>query len=241
MSVIAASLPSDTAIPIGNRLLDSLPAEDSRRLSPHLKMMSLRRRQPLLRQGQPVQEIVFPTGGVCSLVRSTEDGHAIEIIGVGAEGAIGAGIVMGQAESPTDVVVQVSSDAATLPLEVFKAELQHRGALYATVTRYCRIVTEQLMHACACNALHSAEQRCCRWLLTTDDRVQSRSVAVTQEMLAMTLGVRRPTITLIMTNLHRAGAVDYARGVVKVLDRKVLLSGACECYRALSPVFSQSA
>src|SRR5687768_15426050 len=88
----------------GNLLLASLPEEERRRLSPHLRTVFLRRKQALLRQGQPVQEIIFPTGGVCSLVRTTEDGHAIEVLSVGAEGAIGAGVAMGQAESATDVV-----------------------------------------------------------------------------------------------------------------------------------------
>jgi len=223
-------------IPEGNRLLASLPDEDRRRLSPHLKSVFLHRRQALLRQGQPVQEIIFPTGGVCSLVRTTEDGKAIEILAVGAEGAIGASVAIGQAESATDVVVQVASDAAlALPLEVFRAELQLRGAMYTSMTRYCRIFAEQLMQACACNALHSAEQRCCRWLLTTADRVQSESFSVTQEILAMTLGVRRPTVTFIMSDLHRTGVVEYFRGVVKLQDRAALMARSCECYRALSP------
>ena len=223
-------------IPASNRLLASLPDEDRRRLSPHLKTVLLRRKQALLRQGQPVQEIIFPTGGLCSLVRTTGDGHAIEILGVGSEGAIGAGVAMGQAESATDVVVQLPSETAlALPLEVFKGELQMRGALYSSMTRYCRILAEQLMQACACNALHSAEQRCCRWLLTTADRVQSERFPVTQEILGVTLGVRRPTVTLIMSDLHRAGLVEYSRGVVELLDRAALMARSCECYRALSP------
>ena len=223
-------------VPEGNRLLASLPDEDRRRLSPHLRSMFLRRKQPLLRQGQPVQEIIFPTGGVCSLIRTTEDGQTIEILGVGAEGAIGASVAMGQAESATDVVVQVPSDTAlALPLDVFRAELQLRGPLYSSVTHYCRIFADQLMHACACNALHSAGQRCCRWLLTTTDRVQSQSFSVTQDILALVLGVRRPTVTLIMSDLHRTGVVDYSRGDVKVLDRAALTARSCECYRALSP------
>jgi CRP-like cAMP-binding protein len=218
----------------GNHLLASLPDND-RRLSPLLKTVSLRRKQTLLRQGEPVQEIIFPLGGVCSLVRTTDDGHTIEIVSIGAEGMIGAGVAIGQYESPTDVIVQVPSDALALPLDVFKGELQRDSALAAAVERYNRTFTMQLMQTCACNALHSAVQRCCRWLLTTDDRVHSETFAVTQEMLAMALGVRRPTVTLIMANLHRAGAVHYARGAVKVLDRAVLTNEACECYRALSP------
>jgi CRP-like cAMP-binding protein len=223
-------------IPDGNRLLASLPDEDRLRLSPHLKSVFLRRKQAVLRQGQPVREIIFPTGGVCSLVRTTEDGKAIEILGVGAEGALGVNVAMGQAESATDVVVQIPSDTAlSLPIEVFRTEMQLGGVIYGSLTRYCRILTEQLMHACACNALHSAEQRCCRWLLTTADRVGSDSFPVTQEILGLALGVRRPTVTFIMSGLHRTGVVEYFRGVVKVHDRAAMIARSCECYHALSP------
>jgi CRP-like cAMP-binding protein len=219
-----------------NRLLGMLPLDDQRRLSPHLRTVSLRGKQALLRVGQPVHEIIFPTGGACALMKTTEDGHSIEVLGIGAEGAVGASVAWGQPESAADVVVQVPSDAAlVLPLDVFKGELQMRGALFASINDYCRRFTTQLMQVTACNALHSAEQRCCRWLLTTDDRIQAPSFAMTQELLAMTLGVRRPTVTHIMADLHRSGIVQYARGLVRITDRAALESRACECYRALSP------
>lgn len=219
-----------------NRLLALLPQDDQRRLAPHLRTVSLRSKHVLLRQGQPVHEIIFPTGGVCSLMKTTEDGHSIEVMGIGAEGAIGASVAWGQAESSTDVVVQVPNDAAlVLPLEVFRAELEQRGALFASIANYCQTFTMQLMQITACNALHSAEERCCRWLLTTDDRIQAGGFGITQEMLAMTLGVRRPTVTHIMADLHRSGIVQYSRGAVQIVDRKSLEARACECYRTLSP------
>jgi CRP-like cAMP-binding protein len=227
---------SAVSVPQTNRLLGSLPEEDYRRLTPLLRHVSLRSKQVLSRQGQPIQDIIFPVGGVCSLLKTTEDGHTIEIIGIGAEGAIGASVALGQAESAADVVVQVSDDAAlSLPLEAFMGELQRRGALFMSVAQYCRLFTMQLMQASACNALHSAEERCCRWLLTTQDRVRSNSFPMTQELLAMVLGVRRPTVTLIMAELHRAGLLHYGRGTMKVLDRSALLERVCECYPALSP------
>jgi Mn-dependent DtxR family transcriptional regulator len=71
--------------------------------------------------------------------------------------------------------------------------------------------------------------------LTTDDRIQTGSLGITQEMLAMTLGVRRPTVTHIMADLHRSGIVQYSRGDVQIVDRKSLETRACECYRTLSP------
>lgn len=169
-------------------------------------------------------------------MKTTEDGHTIEIVGIGAEGAVGATVAMGYAESPGDVVVQVPDDAAiALPVDVFEAELQRRGALFTLTAEYCRTFTRELMQTVACNALHSAEARCCRWLLMNGDRMQKGTVAMTQEMLAMTLGVRRPTVTHIMTDLHRAGIVEHVRGAVTILDRNSLEARACECYRALRP------
>jgi CRP-like cAMP-binding protein len=183
-----------------------------------------------------VHEIIFPTGGLCSLMKTTEDGHSIEVMAIGAEGAIGASVAWGQAESSADIMVQVPNDSAVvMPLEVFKAELQLRGALFASITDYCQTFTMQLMQITACNALHSAEERCCRWLLTTDDRIQAGTFGITQEMLAMTLGVRRPTVTHIMADLHRSGIVQYSRGALQIVDRKSLEARACECYRRLSP------
>ena len=219
-----------------NQLLNALPADDLERITPHIRTMPLRSRQTLLRQGEPIQEIIFPTGGVCSLLKTTEDGHTIEILAVGAEGAIGTAVAMGQAESATDVVVQVPNEAAlALPVAVFRAEMEARGALWVTIGDYASQMTLQLMQTSACNALHSADKRCCRWLLTTDDRLESERLPVTQEMLAMLLGIRRPTVTLIMADLQRAGIVDYARGSLEVRDRASLIARACECYRALAP------
>ncbi len=230
------SSPAVNSFPRANRLIASLPEEDYRRLSPHLRHVGLQTRQTLQRCGQPIQEIVFPVAGVCSVVKTTEDGHAIELLGIGPEGAVGASVAWGQSESPADIMVQISDNGAlSLPLDVFKGELHRGGALASLVSDYCRISTIQLMQASACNALHSVEQRCCRWLLTTHDRVQDRSFPITQELLAMALGVRRPTVTLVMADLHRDGLVTYARGRMTIVDRSALLERACECYASMSP------
>ena len=239
--VATRKLPAARPISQTNRLLASLPGEDHRRISPYLRPVSLQRNQSLLRQGQPVQEIVFPVRGVCSLVKTTDDGHSIEIIGIGSDGAVGAGVAWGQPETAADVVVQIADDAAlSLPVEVFKGELQRRGsALAGLMARYCRVFTMQLMQASACNALHSAEQRCCRWLLTTQDRIQSETFSITQIMLATALGLRRPTVTLIMADLHLSRIVEYSRARIRVLDRTALLARACECRPSLSPHYDE--
>ena len=224
-------------MPIVNRLLGGLPQNELDRLSAYFRQTPLRSRQALLRQGEPVQEVIFPCVGVCSLIKTTENGHSIEVMSVGGEGAIGACVTLGQADSATDVIVQVPDHAAlSLPLDVFKSALEEGSALAVSMTAYCSTFAKQLMQASACNALHLAEQRCCRWLLTTDERVQGAGFLFTHDMLAATLGLRRPTVTFILNELQRAGMVDYARGaLLKVLDRPALEAKACECHRALSP------
>ena len=218
-----------------NQLLSSLPEDEYRRISPYLRHTLLHAKQMLQRQGQPIQQIVFPLAGMCSAVKTTDDGHAIELLGIGREGAVGACVAWGQAEAPTDVVVQIPDDGAlSLALDVFKAEAQRGGALADIMSDYCRMWTLQLMQAAACNALHSAEKRCCRWLLTTHDRMQAPSFPITQELLAIALGVRRPTVTLVMAELHRDGVVTYGRGRMTIVDRAALLERSCECYAALS-------
>lgn len=217
-----------------NHVLANLPDEDFRRLSPSLRRVSLRRRQVLLRQGQRVQEIIFPVNGLCSVAKTTEDGHSIEILSIGAEGIVGASVAWGLAESLGDIVVQVPDDAAlSMPVEVFNEELHRMGALSVLAATYGRLFTQELMQAGACNALHTAEQRVCRWLLTTADRLHSDVLPVTHEMLAMALGVRRPTVTLIMADLDHAGLVRYGRGTVTLIDRDALVARGCGCYSVL--------
>ena len=219
-----------------NQLLNLLPADDLSRITPHLRQVPLRGRQTLLRQGEPIQEVLFPTGGLCSFVKTMEDGHTIEIFAVGAEGAVGIGVAMGQPDSATDVIVQIPHDVAlALPVEAFRAEIAAGGALAAVLRDYAAQMTLHVMQTSACNALHSADKRCCRWLLTTDERLRSERLPVTQEMLATLLGIRRPTVTLIMAELQRSGIVDYSRGSLIVRDRASLMARACECYRAMSP------
>jgi Mn-dependent DtxR family transcriptional regulator len=95
------------------------------------------------------------------------------------------------------------------------------------------------MQSVACNGLHSAEQRCCRWLLMTHDRIAQDEFPLTHEFLAIMLGVRRPTVTLVMAELARAGIVSHVRGHVRITDRAGLERASCECYRNVRAVFER--
>ena len=93
----------------------------------------------------------------------------------------------------------------------------------------------QIMQSAACNALHSIEQRACKWMLMTHDRVFTDTFRLTHEFLALMLGATRPTVSLVVAQqLQQAGLIAYRRGEVTVLDRRQLEAGSCECYRVVA-------
>jgi CRP-like cAMP-binding protein len=114
--------------------------------------------------------------------------------------------------------------------ELFNAEMEKRGAFYNHLVRYNQALMSQIMQTTVCNGLHSAEQRCCRWLLMSHDRAGADEFPLTHEFLATMLGVRRPTVTIVANQLQQAGLIQYRRGSVRITDRTKLEAASCECY-----------
>ncbi len=219
----------------GNKLLASLPGDDLKRLRPRLRSVRLKARQVLHKQGDKVRDVYFLAGGAVSIIELMQDGQAAEIATVGDEGLIGGLVFFGQEESFTQSVVQVPSHSADImAVEDFKEEMAKKGPFFLRTVRYHQALMTQVMQTTVCNGLHSAEQRCCRWLLMTHDRVRLDEFPLTHETLAMMLGVRRPTITLIAAGLQRAGVLQYRRGNMKILNRAALERASCECYRTIN-------
>ncbi len=223
-----------------NRLLSSLPAEDYQRVSSELTWRPLKVRQVLHKHGEPVAEVYFPGRSVCSITNVMEDGGVVEVATVGREGLIGISAVFGAPVASGEAFVQIPADpAAVMSLDAFRREMDRHGAFHDRVTKYSQAFVSMLMQSVACNGLHSAEQRCCRWLLMTHDRIGQDEFPLTHEFLASMLGVRRPTVTLVMAELARTGIVSHVRGHVRIVDRKGLETASCECYRHVRAAFDR--
>lgn len=223
-----------------NSLLSALPHEDHLRVYSQLTWRPLKVRQTLHKHGEPIGEIYFPGRSVCSTTHSMENGGIVEVATVGREGFVGIGAVLGNSIANGDAFVQVAGEpTAVMSINAFRREMERRGPFYDLVTRYSQAFVALLMQSVACNGLHSAEQRCCRWLLMTHDRVAQDEFPLTHEFLAIMLGVRRPTVTLVMAELARAGIVSHVRGHVRIVDRAGLEGTSCECYRNVRAVFDR--
>jgi CRP-like cAMP-binding protein len=213
-----------------NRLLSLLSDQDYERLRPHLSHVIFDYRKSLYEASRPIEHVYFPVDGVASLVITTVDGASAEVGTIGSEGFVGFPICLGDRDAPSSVYVQVPGTALGLDARIFRAELERSPTLNLIMLRYTHAFFNQVAQSAACAHLHRVQQRCCRWLLMTRDRMPSDEFLLTQEFLGMMLGVRRTTVTEVMSALQKAGLIRYRRGHVSILDHEGLRHRACECY-----------
>jgi CRP-like cAMP-binding protein len=213
-----------------NRLLSLLSDHDYERLRPHLSPAVLEYRKSLYEASRPIEHVYFPVDGVASLVITTADGASAEVGTIGNEGMVGLPICLGDRGSPSSVYVQVPGMGLQMDAGIFRRELDQNRTLNLVMLRYAHAFFNQVAQSAACVHLHRVEQRCCRWLLMTRDRMPAGEFLLTQEFLGMMLGVRRTTVTEVMGALQKAGLIRYRRGHVSILDPEALRLRACECY-----------
>jgi CRP-like cAMP-binding protein len=139
-------------------------------------------------------------------------------------------LFMGGNTTPSSAVVHTAGRGYRLPGRLLKQEFSRGGLMKSLLLRYTQALLTQMMQTAACNRHHSVEQQLCRWLLLTLDRVGSRELVMTQELVAGMLGVRREGITEAAGNLRRAGVIGYRRGHISVPVRAGLEARTCECY-----------
>ena len=215
-----------------NRLLDRLPAAEFQRLLPSLETISLPQGYELCNQDDPMSHVYFPTSGVCSVISATDEGRVVEAATIGNEGMIGIPVMLGLDFSPSRAISQVSGAALRMPASAFVKALEPAGPLDTIMRKYIAFSLRYAYQTVACNALHSVEERMCRWLLMTHDRVGKDDFVLTQEFLAEMLGVRRQSVSVVAGILQAAGFITYRRGVMNIVNREGLEAGSCECYES---------
>jgi CRP-like cAMP-binding protein len=218
---------------IGNRLLAALPPADFELLAPHLRKVTIERDAVLLRSGDLIDQIYFPCSGLVASIMDMPNGQAVATAVVGSEGALGMLSALGPARSPTTAVVRVAGTAWQISPARFQVVLGRSRALKGAVNIHTRSLLVQFQHVAACNALHSVEARLARWLLHVHDRVHRDTLPLTQETLSELLGVRRTTVTHVVSKLRKSGAIRSNRRSSIEIDRPRLEAAACECYQLM--------
>ena len=216
-----------------NRRVAALPADVYARLEPHLEPVPLALGKTIYEANDALSHVYFPTTSIVSLIYTMENGASAEMGVVGRDGVVGIAVFMGGDTTPNRAVVQCAGDALRLELRYFRDEYKRIGDLHRLLLLYTQALLTQFSQSAVCNRLHSVEQRLCRCLLLSHDRVQSNELVMTQELISNILGVRREGISVAAHQLQESGLIRYSRGRITIADRPGLESRVCECYQVV--------
>lgn len=223
---------SADAVLIENQLLAALSPADLGALEPFLRPVTLEHGKVLFEPGQEITQLHFLNSGAVSLVMILSDGTPVETAMVGREGVTDASSYAGVRRALSRAMVQLPGEALRIEAARLREVAAARPGVRSVMERYAASLIGELEQTVACNAIHRLEQRLAKWLLRSDDRSDGNVLPLTQEFLSEMLGAQRTTVTQIASLLQRAGAIEYRRGKITILDRAALERMSCECYAA---------
>ena len=229
---------ADERLLLANAILALLSAHERRAVRAGGQLVEFRLRQSVYQPEATIDAAYFPIDCVLSVVHRMEDGSLIEVGTIGREGTTAIPLIMGADTTANESFCQVEGRAWKVPATAFVALLEESRGFRLAMNRYLQAYVNMLGQMAACNGLHSVLERCARWLLMTQDRVDRNDFPMTHEFLAAMLGSRRSGVTVGAATLQGAGYIEYAHGKMTILNRAGLEATACECYRVAQEQFN---
>ena len=227
-------------IPIPNRLLAALPRKDYKKLLPLLEPVKLTYEEVLYEAHAPIRYVYFPMDCFVSMLTTVESQRAAEVGLIGSEGMVGLPVALGVAVSPFRAVVQGGGTAMRMKIADFRREFGASAAFRRELFLFTHLLMIQIAQTAACNRFHSVPQRMARWLLMTRDRVNASEFRITQEFLALMLGVQRAGVSVAGGSLQKRKLIAYRRGTVTILDQRGLAAAACGCYKTVKDIYAEA-
>jgi len=216
---------------IRNRILGALPEAEFARIAPHLQPIKFERDEVIYLSKDPIDYVYLLESGLVSLLSTTETGSTMEVAMCGKEGMVGLPVILKNSTIPYEAKVRFRVEAFKLKAEVFQEEFDKGQSLHELVLRYLNVMITQISQSSICNRFHTIEETLSCWLLNVQDQINSNTLYLTQQVISQALGVPRTGITVAAGALQNAGAIRYSRGKIVILDRVLLESRSCECYR----------
>jgi len=219
-----------------NLILDGLSAEMRRVLEPSLRSVILRKEQFLYQEEDHLEYIYFPITAVVSEFKMLEDGRMVEISVTGKEGAVGLSALFSDSNVVSNCVqVSQAGQAKRVDAVTFEKLLRTNEKIRTGLSHFVDTYIRQISQKAICNMYHSVRERFCTCLLMIQDRCGLRTLDLTHEQIARTLGVYRPSVTNIAQELRECSMINYSRGGILIRDRKRIEQAACSCYVAIGP------
>jgi CRP-like cAMP-binding protein len=219
---------------VRNRILAALPANEFAAVAKHLTPITMDLGQSLHRAGDTIEVVYFVESGFISALTVLSDGAPLEIGLIGPEGLAGVSVALGATTSFCETMCQTGGAAYRLSPAALLGVVAEAPRLRDLLLRYAHAFHIQVAQTAACNAHHELGQRLARWLLAAHDRSGVAELSLTQDLIAVMLGVRRSTVSIAASTLQKAGVIRYAHGRITILNRTGLEDAACECYETVT-------
>jgi len=226
------------ALKDSNLFLESLSRKTRNALVRLCVEVDLPLRKSLYEPGVAPTYAYFITSGIASVVAMMENGGMAEVGLIGREGVVGSFHLLGPAKVSTSCFIQLEATALRIRFTDLATMFRTNEEIRERLLEFVQEQAVSLSQLAGCNRLHDNEERLARWLLTAQDRTSTDTLHFTQEFLAMMLGARRTTVTLIAGVLQRQGLIKYQRGRVKILNRAELEAASCDCYQITKELFA---
>lgn len=226
------ALDAGDASPSSNWILSRLIYAQHARFLSRLQLVPLQSHDTIYDAGAPLQQIYFPVRGVLAVIRTMRDGDGLEVASIGREGLYGYNCCE-SSHSVYRVLVQSSGTAYRIDTATLQIELRDDPTFRQSLNLFQTMLSECIAQTAACNGLHTVMQRCCRWLLTSADRLETDELSFTHDFLAVMLGVRRPSVSDALQPLLRQEIIRHRRGKLAIVDHRALEERSCECFRTL--------
>src|SRR5436853_1569406 len=222
-----------------NHLLSALEPDAFERVAKKFTSVKLRPKEVVYKPNEPIDHVLFPENAVVCLMTVMANGDTIEAATVGREGATWISASVGAPSMPCETIVVIEGTPLRLPIAELDRELKNNGHRRDVLTEYSHALLVASMRTSACNGLHGLQERCARWILMTLDRIDADRFAVTKEFLAQLLGTNRPTVSVMISVLEKAGILKVEGRWVTLADRNRLTEAACECYETIRKTYDR--
>lgn len=229
----AQASPVMPSSPRRNLLLAALSEADYQQVLPHLERMALPLGLSLYEPSAHMDYLLFPTDGIVSLLSVTGNRASGAIASTGSEGVVGTPLFMGGGNTPVRAIVQCAGKAYLLRENALKNPLVRQTELKRLLLRYFHELIIQAARSAICTRYHSVEQRLCRWLLSSSDRLATSALETTEDLIGDILGVDGAEVAGMTARLQQAGLIGCRPGLITLLDRAQIERRACECYATL--------
>ena len=216
--------------PLNNRILSVLSREELDACVPYLQPVDLKHKQVLCDIGEPFDYIYFLEQGLASVIKTMEDGSSVEVGMLGYEGFTPVPALLGADISEQHIVMQLPGNGYRIRVSDCRDLFETQSGFRQITLNFINSFMNFSAQTAACNRLHDLEQRLSRWLLASQDRFRQPVLPLTQEYLAIMLGVRRSGVNEAAGRLQDQGLIDYTHGRITLINRDGLEKAACECY-----------